>query len=149
VEPSKPIANGLRIKRTVSAAQQAVKGEWRVGDVMRVQLEMESNATQTWVVVRDGVPSGATILGRGLGRESQIAQKGQTSSGWAWPSYIERAAESYRAYYRWVPQGKWSVEYSVRLNNAGEFKLPPVRVEAMYAPDVFGEAPVERVMVKP
>jgi alpha-2-macroglobulin len=99
-------------------------------------------------VVKDGVPSGATILGRGLARESNIAQQGERSEGWTWPSFIERASESYRAYYRWVPKGKWVSEYTVRLNNAGVFKLPPVRVEAMYAPDVYGEAPVEVVVVE-
>jgi uncharacterized protein YfaS (alpha-2-macroglobulin family) len=35
----------------------------------------------------------------------------------------------------------------VRINNAGEFSLPPTRVEALYAPDVFGEAPNGKVAV--
>jgi len=30
---------------------------------------------------------------------------------------------------------------------AGEFALPPTRVEAMYAPDVFGEVPNAKVVV--
>ena len=29
----------------------------------------------------------------------------------------------------------------MRLNNAGTFALPPTRVEALYAPEMFGEAP--------
>jgi hypothetical protein len=29
----------------------------------------------------------------------------------------------------------------VRLNNAGAFQFPATRVEAMYAPEIFGEAP--------
>jgi uncharacterized protein YfaS (alpha-2-macroglobulin family) len=40
-----------------------------------------------------------------------------------------------------------AVEYTVRLNNAGEFALPPTRVEALYAPDVFGAAPNAKVTV--
>jgi formate dehydrogenase subunit gamma len=40
------------------------------------------------------------------------------------------------------------VQYpGVRLNNAGEFSLPPSRVEAMYAPEMFGESPNARVKV--
>ena len=39
------------------------------------------------------------------------------------------------------------MEYTIRLNNVGEFSLPPSRVEAMYAPEVFGEAPNARVKV--
>ena len=29
------------------------------------------------------------------------------------------------------------MEYTVRLNNVGDFALPPSRVEALYAPDVW------------
>ena len=31
------------------------------------------------------------------------------------------------------------MEYTVRLNNVGDFALPPSRVEALYAPEMFGE----------
>jgi uncharacterized protein YfaS (alpha-2-macroglobulin family) len=30
---------------------------------------------------------------------------------------------------------------SLRFNNEGSFRLPPRRVEALYAPEMFGEAP--------
>jgi hypothetical protein len=40
------------------------------------------------------------------------------------------------------------LEYTIRLNNVGEFSLPPSRVEAMYAPEMFGEAPNARVRVE-
>ena len=29
----------------------------------------------------------------------------------------------------------------MRLNQAGTFQLPPTRVEALYAPEMFGEMP--------
>ena len=48
-----------------------------------------------------------------------------------------------------MPKGQFSVEYTVRLNNDGRFQLPPTRVEAMYAPELFGELPVAEMVVKP
>ncbi len=132
---------GLQVEKIITPVEQKQAGQWSVGDVARVTLKLQSQAQSTWVVVHDPIPSGATILGRGLGRESQLAQQGQGSSGWAWPAFIERAADSYRAYYRWVPRGNWSVEYTLRLNNAGQFELPATHVEAMYAPEIFGESP--------
>jgi uncharacterized protein YfaS (alpha-2-macroglobulin family) len=36
----------------------------------------------------------------------------------------------------------------VRLNNEGRFSLPPTRVEAMYAPEMFGEVPNAGVVVQ-
>jgi len=41
------------------------------------------------------------------------------------------------------------LEYTVRLNNAGRFALPPSRVEAMYAPETFGELPNATLEVAP
>ena len=148
VKLDKPVAQGLSVARTVTPVEQKVAGQWSVGDVARVTLSMSSSASLTWVVVRDPVPSGATLLGRGLARESALAQQGQQRSG-AWPVFEERAAESYRGYYRTAPQGRWSVEYTVRLNNAGTFEFPPVRVEAMYAPEIFGETPIAPLVVQP
>ena len=41
------------------------------------------------------------------------------------------------------------MEYTVRLNNAGTFGLPPTRVEALYAPSVFGAIPNATMVVAP
>jgi uncharacterized protein YfaS (alpha-2-macroglobulin family) len=40
-----------------------------------------------------------------------------------------------------VPKGTFSLDYTLRLNNPGRFRLPPLRVEALYQPEQFGEAP--------
>ena len=117
VKLEKPVSQGLQVSRTITPVEQKSPGRWSVGDTARVTLTLSSSAALTWVVVRDPVPSGATILGRGLARESTLARQGQQRSG-AWPVFEERAAESYRGYYRYVPQGTWTVEYTVRINNA-------------------------------
>ena len=98
----------------------------------------------TWVVVSDPVPGGATILGGGLGRDSQIATRGEQRAGSAWPAFEERSFEAFRSYYEYLPRGKHAIEYTVRLNNPGRFALPPTHVEAMYAPESFGETPNAR-----
>ncbi len=61
--------------------------------------------------------------------------------GTVWPAYEERSFTAYRAYFRYVPKGKFVLEYTVRLNNPGEFHLPATRIEALYAPEMFGELP--------
>jgi uncharacterized protein YfaS (alpha-2-macroglobulin family) len=58
-----------------------------------------------------------------------------------WPSFVERSFEALRAYYEIVPKGDFAIEYTIRLNQAGRFELPPTRVEALYAPEMFGEIP--------
>ena len=40
------------------------------------------------------------------------------------------------------------IDYNPRLNNAGG-AMPATRVEAMYAPELFGEAPDAKFVVEP
>ena len=144
-----PFAAGYSVARSISAVEQKDKSRWSRGDVVKVHLEIDAQADMTWVVVSDPVPGGATILGSGLGRDSQLATRTEKRSGSAWPAYEERGFEAFRSYYEYLPRGKHVIEYSVRLNNPGRFALPPTRVEAMYAPESFGEAPNASLEVGP
>jgi uncharacterized protein YfaS (alpha-2-macroglobulin family) len=144
-----PLRAGYDIARSVTAVEQKDKTKWSRGDVVKVRLEIDAQSDMTWVVVSDPVPGGATILGSGLGRDSQIATRGEKRVGSAWPAFQERGFEAFRSYYEYMPRGKHVVEYTVRLNNPGRFALPPSRVEAMYAPESFGEAPNAGIEVAP
>jgi uncharacterized protein YfaS (alpha-2-macroglobulin family) len=114
-------------------------GQFNRVDVVRVRLELEAQSDMAWVVVDDPVPAGSAMLGTGLGKDSQILSSGEQRRGFVWPAFEERAFDAFRAYYRFVPKGSWVVEYTLRLNQAGRFELPPTRVEAMYAPEMFGD----------
>jgi hypothetical protein len=143
-----PLSSGFKIIRTVTPVEQSRPGVWTRGDVARVHLELEAQSDMTWVVVDDPIPAGATILGGGLGGQSQLLTRGERPGGWAWLSYEERRFDDYRAYYELVPKGHWSVEYTLRFDNPGSFQLPATRVEAMYAPEMFGELPNAPVTVQ-
>ncbi len=150
-----PFNAGYQIKKTITPVEQANKslamGLYTRGDVIRITLEVNASADMTWVVITDPVPGGATILGSGLGRDSQIATSGEkktASFGGGWPAFEERSFEAFRSYYEYLPKGVVKMEYTVRLNNVGDFALPPSRVEAMYAPEMFGEIPNARVKVE-
>ena len=146
-----PFSSGYSVQRTVEPLEQASKslpeGQYSRGDVLRVTLRIKGNTDMTWVAVTDPIPSGATILGGGLGRDSAIVAGGEKSEGDGWLAYEERSFEAYRAYYQYLPRGEVKLQYTMRLNNAGQFKLPPTRVEALYAPEMFGEAPSPQVRV--
>lgn len=144
-----PLRAGYAITRSISAVEQKDPKVWSRGDVMRVKLEVEAQADMTWVVVSDPVPAGATILGSGLGRDSAIATRGERPSGTAWSAFEERSFEAFRSYFEFMPKGRHVIEYTVRLNSVGRFALPPTRVEAMYAPESFGETPIANLDVAP
>jgi uncharacterized protein YfaS (alpha-2-macroglobulin family) len=143
------LSSGYRVTRTVTPIQQATPNEWRRGDIARVRLEVDAQSDMAWVVVDDPLPAGSTALGSGLGGDSTIATQGERRQGTVWPAFEERTQTAFHAYFRFVPKGRFVVEYTVRLNNPGTFNLPATRVEAMYAPEMFGELPNAVVTVLP
>lgn len=151
VQLKAPVASGFQIKKTITPVEQAKKdlpaGHYSRGDILRITLEVTGSADMTWVAVTDPIPAGATILGSGLGRDSAIATRGEKSEGWAWPAFEERSFEAFRSYYQYLPKGTFKMQYTVRLNNAGDFQLPPSRVEALYSPEMFGESPNANIHV--
>ena len=151
VQLKAPFSAGYAIKKTITPVEQATAGKHTRGDVLRVTLEVNASADMTWVAITDPIPGGATILGSGLGRDSQIATQGEKKPGnlgIGTPAFEERSFESFRSYYDYLPKGTVKMEYTVRLNNIGDFALPPSRVEAMYAPEMFGEMPNARMKVE-
>lgn len=145
---TKPFSSGYTIKKSIEMVEQKQAGQYSVGDIVRVKLDINAQADMSWVVLTDPLPGGATLLGSGLGRDSAIATQGETKGGSAWLAFEERSFEAFRSYYEYVPKGVFSTSYTIRLNNAGQFNLPQTRVEAMYAPEMFGESPNAKVQVK-
>ncbi len=146
-----PIANGYRITKTFTPVDGSHQGGWRRGDLVRVHLKVETETDMTWVVVNDPIPAGASHLGGGLARDSELATAEEKQSGenYFWPAFIERPFDAYRAYYEYVPKGTFETEYTIRLNQAGKFAMPPTRIDALYEPDVYGELPNAPVEVAP
>lgn len=147
--PAGPPRNmGYRILRKVTPIQEKTRGKISRGDLWRITLTIDAENDMSWVALTDPIPAGAKIMGDGDGRDSAIASLGENRDPTSrTPTYVERGFGAYRAYYAMLPKGYFTVEYTLRLNNAGNFALPPTRIEAMYAPDVFGELPNGRVVV--
>jgi hypothetical protein len=145
----KPLSSGYQITKTFTPRDPKDPNRFSRGDLIRVRLEIDAQRDMTWVVVNDPIPTGASHLGTGLGRDSQLAIQGEQQEGWAWPAFEERSFEAFRAYYEFVAKGTFVLEYTIRLNQSGRFTLPTTRVEALYAPEIFGELPNDTLVVEP
>jgi len=141
----RPLMAGYRLTRSVEPVRQRHAGRWTRGDVARVTLTVEASAERSWVALSDPLPAGATVIGR-LGGQSEMLREGGADEG-AYPAYTEAARGVWRAYYAWVPRGRFTASYAVRLNGAGRFNLPPSRVEAMYSPAIRAAVPNAAVAV--
>ncbi len=134
-----PLYAGYRMAKTTEMVSQKVKGRLTRGDVMKVIITVDATADRNWVVISDPVPPGATIIG-GLGGQSSILGNLAGGEGTS-PSYVERGRDAWRGYFGWMPRGRVTVSYVVRLNGVGRFGLPPTRVEAMYSPEIRAALP--------
>ena len=143
---TRPLFAGYRLERAVSVIQQRNKGRLTRGDVLRVRLTIDASAERNWVVVNDPIPAGATIVGGLGGQSAQLAAQASGGEG-VQPSYVERGQDGWRGYFAWLPRGRVTVEYAVRLNGVGRFQLPPSRVEAMYSPEIRAAVPNRSVEV--
>jgi uncharacterized protein YfaS (alpha-2-macroglobulin family) len=144
---------GYGLRREVTPVRQAAPGRWSRGDLVRVRLEIDARQDMTWVALTDPVPAGSAVVG-GTARsaeplDAQAARSGSRDAAPAWPTYVERGHSSWRAYFEFLPRGRWQLDYVLRLNAAGTYPLPPTRIEAMYAPDVYGVVPNSSVTVLP
>lgn len=143
---TEPLSSGYRITKTVTPIEPQSPDHLSRGDRLRVRLDVEAQTDMTWVVFDDPIPAGASHLGTGLASDSQLATGGAADT--AEPTYVERRFDAWRGYFQWLPKGATSVEYFIRLNQNGRFELPPTRVEALYAPELFGEIPNAPVAVR-
>jgi alpha-2-macroglobulin len=143
------VAAGYRLERRVEALRQQRAGQWSVGDLMRVRLTIEASQDLGWVVLSDALPPGGRVVGGGFGGESQLARAGEWRAGDAWPAFEERGDEHWRAVFEWLPQGRHTLAYTLRLDAAGVFGLPPTRVEALHAPENFAALPRAPLEVRP
>ena len=159
---TQPLFAGYKLGRQVTMVQQRNPGRLTRGDVMRVTLTVDATAERNWVVVSDPVPAGATVIGD-LGGSSRLLRQGEDTPGQsaqvlidgkpyivmsgAQPAYVERARDSWRGFFAWVPAGRFVVSYTLRLNNPGRYSLPPSRVEAMYSPAVRAQLPNAAVAI--
>lgn len=148
VPMKQPFFAGYRVSREVSFIQRRDPKKMSKGDVLRIRLTVDAGAERNWVVVSDPIPAGSTIVGDLGGQSATLAAQASGGDGVS-PSYVERGQDAWRGYYQWVPRGRFTVEYAVRLNAPGRFQMPPTRVQAMYSPEIRAALPNGRVTVFP
>jgi len=121
VKLTQKVEKNIEVTKTLSPNQATYKK----GDVVTVTLKVKPQRDIGFISLMDPIPAGAKIVGV----EESTAD------------FQELSYEAYRASYGWVPGTGFEVVYKVQVNNAGTFKLPATRVEAIYMPENFAEMP--------
>jgi uncharacterized protein YfaS (alpha-2-macroglobulin family) len=124
---------GFEVERTMKPVEQKTTGPWARGDIAEITLKLRALGPATWIGLKDPIPAGARNVG------PVLVLPGATG-GWQL-AYTEQAFDAQRIYFRATGPGVITLTYRVQLNASGQFQLPPTRIEAMYNPEMFGEAP--------
>lgn len=125
-----PRGQGLSVEKTVRNMTRGAG--YQAGDLIEVTLTISASSSMTHVAMHDPIPAGANIMGEAYG---------SYSAG-------EKSYAGYKLYFTVLPIGTISVKYQYQLNNPGQFKMPPTRVEGLYMPGVYGEAPNATITVE-
>ena len=139
---------GYKISKKITPLRQKEDGKVSSGDMFRTTLEIEAMTGNTWVAVADFVPPGAVIMGKGLDGESVSAQQDEEYQGRRRFTFQEKAFDSIKTYYEYMPQGLYEIEYTYQVNTTGTFQIPEARVEAMYHPEVYGVTPNAEITIE-
>ena len=128
-----PLFTGYSIKRTVTPVEQKDRSGCSRGDVYRVTLDIDAQSDMTWVVVDDPIPSGALILGSGLGRDAASLTQGEKRAGWAGRPTSSARTKRIARITRSCPRGKFrdrihrAAEQPRPLRSAGDARGSAVR----------------------
>jgi alpha-2-macroglobulin len=133
------------------------------GEVVRVDLYVTLPAERYFVVVDDPVPGGLEPVNKELAtaatqEEDNDAAPGSIrhqSSSWQESrggrhgfSHQELRHHAARFYAERLAAGRYHLQYTAQAIAPGQFQVPPLHAEEMYAPDVYGDSLPARVTIK-
>lgn len=116
---------GFKYSRVALASDAEIKS----GDLIEVELSVESKNDYEYVIIEDMKPAGFEPV--------------EVRSGWTWEglrAFQEFRDEKVAFFAGWLPRGTHNLSYRVKAEIPGRFSALPARVEAMYAPDLRGSS---------
>lgn len=117
----------------------------RQGDLVVVELSMESlGDTLNNMVITDLLPMGLEIENARLSTSATLPWIKQGVQ----PDYIDIRDDRFNIFLSIRPE-KRLYYYTTRAVTVGSFIVPAVRTEAMYNPDIFGEANRSKMRIRP
>lgn len=154
--PSQPLDAGFFVQRSLRAlagvvaapaatAQSGPTTALTAGDLVQGEIEIVSASPRDFVTIEDPLPGGLEAVDLALGL------------GGAWlrridpGKYTRRELGDARVLYfiDHLPAGVTRLRYLARATGIGRFIRPPLQVEEMYAPEVFGRTAADVVTISP
>jgi len=110
----------------------------RVGDKVRVRIEIVADRTMEYLELKD--PRNASM------------EPVNTASGWHWNGglsyYLSVTNTAQTLYIDRLEKGRYMVEYDLYVNNAGVYTSAPTVMQCLYAPEFRALCPAGKVRVE-
>jgi len=147
-------ARGFKVTRTIANTDGS--REIRVGDMVKVTVQMEPQARSTrYVVIDDPLPAGLVAVNPVFKTEEATPEEGERFDYFSpeglmrfRPNHLEMREDRVLAFRDWVYHGPQVFEYYTRAVCEGIFVHPATKVSAMYAPLVYGCTPKGEITIK-
>ncbi|MGC4066331.1 MAG: hypothetical protein QM784_17200 [Polyangiaceae bacterium] len=157
VEPSElPRASKFIAERSESSA--------KLGQLILVDLLVESAEARRYVVIDDPLPAGfepvelafkTTAQALAVAEETPPSSNGQVSSSTGYGAlrsmtglHREMRDDRVLFFLPEIPPGIYHFRYLARATSPGTFSVPPTRAECMYDPEVFGQSRASSVDIQ-
>ncbi len=136
----------LKITRAFLKGGKAVK-EFSVGDVIDVNLEVESPTNLTYVMVEDMLPSGFDVINDRLKGQDEFGYDPYGSEGYYWSDTVDIRDEKVALFSSYLDAGRRTFHYRIRAARPGTYFVPAPRVEPMYDPQIIGAGQKETITI--
>ena len=154
-----PLDRGFVVSRTYEAVEDPDDvwrdddGTWHVvaGALVRVKLNVVVESQRTHVALIDPLPAGFEALNPDLAVTQSLPVEGDEGLWCCWGPWYEHQQlrdDRAEAFTTWLGAGTYSYTYVARATTPGSFIAPPTRAEEMYAPETFGRAGTDRVIIE-
>ena len=147
-------AQGFKVTRTVANTDGSK--EIKVGDLVKVTIQLEPTARSTrYVVLDDPLPAGLVAVNPAFKTEEPTPNAEDQFDYFSpeglmrfRPNHLEMREDRVLAFRDWVYAGPQVFEYYARAVCEGTFAAPATKVSAMYAPLVYGVTPKGEITIK-
>ncbi len=107
------------------------------GDMLEVELYLNSNNPQAYMLFEDIKPAGCEAVQLQSGMQWSALDEERYSFWGRWFSYYQELRDQKVAFMlESLPQGKTVIKYQLRAETPGVFRILPTNAYAMYAPSI-------------
>lgn len=146
-KPLPPMEEGFTIFKRYQHYDKDREGkDFERGDVVKVHLEFVAPETRQYVVINDWLPAGLEAVNFSLATAQKSLKLDSPKKFRI--DHVETYGDKVLIFINLLPAGSYEFEYIAKASTKGEFTVPPVQIEEMYSPEVFGRSMTSELEVK-